>query len=439
MPKNKNNYIFITAIILVILCIAFITIIMRGSELLGIFITAVVVLGLLILFSRFSDKGLKEILFIAIFLRVFLLFFQAYIAPLPDSGADATTFESVGWQALQAWIHGEEVRSLSGAYFYSAVIGIIYFIFGRIEILAQLLNVVLGVFIVYVIYKTAFEITSSLRAATIAGLLAAVFPTLNLYSAITMRENLIVFFIVISFYFFMKWLENGNIENVFIAGAGILLASQLHGAIILLGLAYALIFFLYDPIQKKWFVVNRSKVLIAGTVVAGSIIFGGYFLYKLPGDLTLLLSPEYLGERVASAARDTGAYLTGFLPQTHLDLIIQTPVRITYFLFSPFPWMITEAQHFLGLIDGFLYLILGVYTIKTLAILKRDNPPVFWVTLLVLIIFLMVFAWGTSNFGTAIRHRQKISWLLIILAAVSMNKSPWWKKLFNRETKEIKI
>ena len=136
--------------------------------------------------------------------------------PIPDSGADALTFERLGWQTAEAWLDGEIAPSLSGPYLYSLLIGVLYYLFGRIPLVAQFTNVLLGTFTVYFTWKLALLISKGRSPALIATLIAALFPTLNLYSAITMRESAIVFFTALSIYcFFFLWLQRGRLSQIF--------------------------------------------------------------------------------------------------------------------------------------------------------------------------------------------------------------------------------
>lgn len=148
---------------------------------------------------------------------------------------------------------------------------------------------------------------------------------------------------------------------------------------------------------------------------------------KIPSDLSLVFSPDYMGDRVAISARGGAAYLVGFTPNSILDIIIQTPVRMVYFLFAPFPWMISSSGQILGLIDALLYLVLVFYSIRGLKYLKKYNNQAFWAVTLMLLIMIATFAWVTSNFGTAIRHRQKIVWLIIAVSSLGITKS-WLAK-----------
>jgi len=149
----------------------------RGRDLLGLFIVLLGFATLIILLSQHKDARLRNLILLAFLLRTGLAIVHAYIMPLPDSGADALTFERLGWQTAKAWLDGEIAPSLSGPYLYSLLIGVLYYLFGRIPLVAQFTNVLLGTFTVYFTWKLALLISKGRSPALIATLIAALFPT----------------------------------------------------------------------------------------------------------------------------------------------------------------------------------------------------------------------------------------------------------------------
>lgn len=399
----------------------------RGTDLFGLFFLIIYCFIFMTILFKVKDSVLRNILIIAFALRTGFALFHAFISALPDSGADTVAFERVGWEYAQAWNMGLEANSHGAAYIYSKIIGVIYFISGRVPLLVLLVNVALGVFIVYYVYKITIELGATKRSAQIGSVITALFPTLCLYSAITLRENFISFFAIISVFYFFKWLNTGMVIKLTFAVAFLLLSSALHGAMILLGIVYAIFFIFYKAKIKKWRLISTQTFLGIFIVTLGIILFSSFLMNKLPSDLSLVFSPDYMGDRVTGAARGGAAYLVGFTPNSIVDIIIQTPVRMVYFLFAPFPWMISSLGQILGLIDALLYLVLVFYSIRGLKYLKKYNNPVFWAVTLMLLIMIATFAWGTSNFGTAIRHRQKIVWLIIAVSSLGITKS-WLAK-----------
>ncbi|MEG3065046.1 hypothetical protein [Acetomicrobium sp.] len=402
----------------------------RGTDLLGLYIVLLGFAAFVFLVFSNKDAKFRNLILLAFLLRMGLALFHAYVKPLPDSGADAVGFERLGWQVAEAWLMGAEPPSLHGAFIYANWIGVLYFLFGRIPLVAQFTNVLLGTFTVYFTWKLALLITNSRRVALISALIIALFPTLNLYSAITMRESFIVFFTVISVYCFFLWLKMGRLIQMFGAVVLLLPASALHGGMVFIGIVYVFFFSFYHPKKKRWVAFSLNSLIAVLLVVFSLVTFGDLVTNKLPQDMSMLFSADFLGERTQIAARDRAAYLTGFAPTSPLSMLLQTPLRILYFLYTPFVWMVSAAVDIVGFFDALLYIFLSIYAFKGLASLWRKDKLLFWGIVLILVVFLVVFAWGTSNYGTAIRHRQKIVWLLSVPAAIGIAKSRTWRWIY---------
>lgn len=418
---NNSSIILLGIIVGIFIGLGSIT---RGTDLFGLFFISISCFVFMTILFKVKDPVLRNILIIAFALRIGLALANAFIFNLPDSTADAVGFERRGWMFAQAWNMGLEVNIPTHAHhIYSKVIGVIYFVFGRVPLLVQFVNVVLGVFIVYYVYKIIIELGATKRSAQIGSVITALFPTLCLYSAITLRENFISFFAIVSVFYFLKWLNSGTISKLVLAAAFLLLSSAQFGGMIVIGVVYAIFFIFYEAKIKKWRLISKQSFLGIFIVTLGIILFWSFLINKIPGDLRLVFSPDYMGGRVTSAARGGAAYLVGFTPNSILDIIIQSPVRMVYFLLAPFPWMISSPGQILGLIDASLYLVLVFYSIRGLKYLKKYNNPAFWAAILMLLIIIGAFAWGISNFGTAIRHRQKIVWLIIAVSSLGITRS----------------
>lgn len=400
----------------------------RGTDLFGLFFISICCFIFMTILFKVNDPVLKNILIIAFTLRIGLALFNAFISKLPDNTGDAMGYERTGWEIATAWNTGLEANFSIPNYaslVYSKIIGALYFISGRVPLLVQFVNVVLGVFIVYYVYKIIIELGATKRSAQIGSVITALFPTLCLYSAITLRETFISFFTIVSVFYFFKWLNSGKVSKLVLAATFLLLSSALFGAMVVIGVMYAIFFIFYNAKRKKWRLVGKQSFLgiFILTLVTMIIIFNPFLMDKLPVDLGLVFSPDYMSHKVNLAARGGSAYLVGFTPNSILDIILQSPIRMVYFLLAPFPWMISSPRQILGLIDAFLYLVLVFFSIRGLKYLKKYNNPAFWAVILMLLIIIGTFAWGVSNFGTAIRHRQKIVGLIIAVSSLGITRS----------------
>jgi len=405
----------------------------RGTDLFGLFFISICCFIFMTILFKVNDPVLKNILIIAFALRIGLALVNTFILPLPDTGNDTVVYELTGWEYATAWNTGLEANftfTHVAPLIYSKIIGVIYFISGRVPLLVQFANVVLGVFIVYYVYKIIIELGAIKRSAQIGSVITALFPTLCLYSAITLRETFISFFLIVSVFYFFKWLNSGKVSKLVLTSAFLLLSSALFGAMIVIGVMYAIFFIFYEVKTKRWRLISKQSLLglfMVTLVTLGIILFGSFLMDKLPTDIRLVFSPDYMSYKVNLAAKGGSAYLVGFTPNSTLDIFIQSPVRMVYFLLAPFPWMISSPGQILGLIDALLYLLLVFYSISGLKYLKKYNNPAFWAVILMLLIIIGTFAWGVSNFGTAIRHRQKIVGLIIAVSSLGITRS-WLAK-----------
>lgn len=102
---------------------------------------------------------------------------------------------------------------------------------------------------------------------------------------------------------------------------------------------------------------------------------------------------------------------------TPVDLVLRGPIRVLYFLFSPFPWTIRSPLDVVGLLDSIIYAYMILVILRMWPYIRRESA----VRLLMLIFvgMLIVFALSVSNTGTAIRHRAKLVVILIMIAGAS--------------------
>lgn len=363
---------------------------------------------------------LTKVLLAAFAVRAFFALIHTYVTPLPDSGADAVTFERVGWELAQGWKSGAPFEFITGAYLYSLIIGLVYFVSDRSPVLIQALNVLMGSFTVYIIAVTAHTLYNS-RTARIAGWIAAFFPALVLYSAITMREVAVVFPFALSVLFFVRWLKDDRSVQLIKSLACLLVSGLFHTGMLFITIV-PVSFWLYRmlrafvKIKKRTFV---AKVLASVLIVLliGFPLVTGAGLEKV-GNLGKLIEPEYLGARHETQARDRAAYLTDLTISSPADLVYAAPAKAVYFLFAPFPWQVSEAIDFVGMIDGLCYLgLVGTGFFGLRQIRRKHGRDVYWGVILLLIVAVGVFAMGTGNYGTALRHRAKLVFLFLILAS----------------------
>lgn len=354
---------------------------------------------------------LRGWLLIGFSIRLLLILVHVAIAPLPLSDADAMGFEEKGLRIAESWSMGyESPVAIKGANVFAGWVAGWYYLFGHIPFLPLLLNAVMGVALAWIVYKIALDMTDSKKVAKTSLLFMLFFPNLILNSTLLLREMFVLFFAVLSFWFFLKWYRTQKFRNWLIALLTLGVSATFHGGMIFVGLVYGIAYILHNP--KK--AVPGFRVLFGLVMVAGTAyLYFNNFSNKLP---TESLDVETLANGTMSASRSRAAYLTGWHPSSMFETILQTPVRVIYFMFTPFPWMVRSVQDLMGLLDSITYLVLTRYFVTGMKSLRQVDRKLWWIVLGITLFTVIIFAWGVSNYGTAMRHRLKLVWLILPIA-----------------------
>jgi hypothetical protein len=117
--------------------------------------------------------------------------------------------------------------------------------------------------------------------------------------------------------------------------------------------------------------------------------------------------------------RGRAGYPAWLSPSSFLLTILIIPVRVLYFLFSPFVWMVSSMRHIAGLINGLLMIPLCYYSLSFFRGRINRNALALLFVALLLVSFVLAFSIGVKNFGQAFRHRAKIIPLLVAFGTVA--------------------
>jgi len=365
------------------------------------------------------------VLGIAFVVRATVALFHFYIMPLPDGTGDANKFDlwafafsAHGWQEIFKWYPGARSD------FYPWLMSLVYLVTGRSFLLLQSISVFVGVLSVYATWLLGSEVWGE-RAGRRAAWVMALFPTVVMYSALPLREAYLVCLLMFGLVWVARWSREGKVRQAIWAFVLFGVAIFFHGSAFLVAFGFMMV------IASKifWragqsFIRGRLHLtaLVGLVVVGGSILFWGLSGIKLDkiGSFDEAIQLErwvsYSQAKYYAGGREANAvYPEWTAPKSTEDLVWAIPVKITYLLFSPFPWDIKTPAHLIGLIDGLLYLGLIIIIFRNIKTIWRNKAA--RTILLVILPFVFAYGIGTSNFGTSIRHRAKFVGVLIALAS----------------------
>ena len=407
----------------------------------------------LILFSLFtmpiSEDGevlfiVINSLFVAAFLRLkypkyFLLFMIGYFLriallaidygtafPVLHSGADTEMFHRI---ASENALKGNYDRQLTN---YTIILTWLYILLGECRLIAQYINVLFGMGVLVYLAKTFETLDLNEKLKKKALLIAVLFPHLIIFSGILLREVWVQFFVVISLFYFVRWLKHNRIGLLLLTVISVLAASWMHAGTLLVTVGYLIAFAFYYPKLEKS-KVSFGAVITLCFLILGSIVFLTFtdvFTDKF-NSFELGTLQEYGLHNVVVHGGES-AYLTWINPNSPFQLLLFSPLKMFYFLFSPIPLDWRGLQDVIAFfLDAVIYLFLIYTTLKYYGKLENGMKKNILKYLLIAVFFsVFVFAYGTTNAGTAIRHRCKIFSLVLTAYAVSVSEKKKYRTYY---------
>jgi 4-amino-4-deoxy-L-arabinose transferase-like glycosyltransferase len=385
------------------------------ADLLGF--TSIALVSLITIVIGLRWPAVSRIIYVALSVRVLFILIGHYIIPLPDSTKDAAGLEDLAWSyGKDGFTNALNYYQGMNSFFYSWVIGVFYSLFGRSILMSQSLSLLFGVGSVFLVWFLAKKIWDD-RTAIKVSWVVALFPSLILYSALPLREVYSSFFLLVAAVGIFYWTKTSSNYSIFLAIFGFVGAAFFHGPLILGNMVFLFIVLL-SALKKTFKSLMSLRFNYKSFIIifSSAIFFYFFFLNKIYipkiGYFEAINLGYFLGE---SKARMIGnaSYSEILQINSNIEFLYKVPLRVVYFLFSPFPWNVEKPIHLIGVFDSFLYIFL-VYLI----FLNRKiiwNDPFLRIILIILICYFFMFAIGVSNFGAGIRHRSKFTIEMILL------------------------
>ncbi|WP_018860479.1 glycosyltransferase family 39 protein [Thioalkalivibrio sp. ALJ3] len=389
-----------------------------------------------VLWTGVMREGYLWPLLAALVARIVAALVQRFHFPLPQGGADAISFENRAWFWAQSGCGNlGDYFSMGSSYLHSWLIANLYACSDRAPLAFQAVNIALGMLTVYLIARIAEQLWDR-QAAVRAAWIGALFPILIVNAAVPLREVWFTAFFLLGVLWLVRWVQSQR-TGFLVAAVGVLLgAAVVHGAAVfaIAGIAIVLVSWSIKEFLRASDLGHMRPGLLFGGILLGTAGVLGFLVmdemrFSSIGQLgEVMEQTETLDQRAERSARGGAAYPSFLIPSNDLEALILTPIRTGYLLFGPPLWEVRSPVHLIGMLEGLFYLAL----VLLLAVYRRHwwKRQDFRLLVVVFIVLAIIFAWGTSNFGTAARHRAKFLGILIALAAGLAGRRLWrWERL----------
>lgn len=383
---------------------------------------SIIVIGIVSVFVFIEIyKNLKEkihriIVIIGYYLMIGLLFIDRYIKPLDVS--DSNSYHQVALNKSQ----GIFTSNYGG--FYTDFVSLVYRLFGNQRIIAQYINVLLALTLIFFSFKVLTYIKIDNKYKTIGLAMISFSPNFLMMACVLRRETIVSFLLSISILFFIKWWDTNITYNFIIATSVCFVAGIFHSGAIAPIIGYFAVLLLYDRKAKAF---NFRFKSIIGILI---VVFVFFYLNNQYGDILFGKfqtdkSITELAERVENGRGGSGYSIKGFSTGNEtVDIILNTPLRALYFVLSPMPWDWRGVSDIIAFICSSMFYAVGyVWAYITLKYrTKKQNYHNLVIVLLIMMISAcLMFAWGVSNAGTAMRHRDKFISIYVVMCVYSLH------------------
>ena len=352
-------------------------------------------------------------------MRVFLAIFDIYgrnIYSLPNSGADSEGF----YRSALGYAEGYPVE---GAF--PQVTGEIISWTGVSRLYVQFLLMLCSVAALHLLVGMLRELRIDMAGQRKVMYILCLMPNFAILSSIFLRESIVALFVTLSLYAFIKWWVKGTEQWFFLAFAAVFFASRFHSGTVAMAIGYIVIRFLYDK-RRRAFHTSWKNIL---PTIAFVVVF--VYLYTNHKDVLFgkMANIETIDD-IASGHGLGGSSYAAYVgnSSTPLNMLVYTLPRIVFFLFSPFPWHWRGLSDIIAFCFNSVFYLWTVYSAyKYLRSKESENRSLLIALGIIALVTVFVFAWGTSNTGTAVRHREKMVILYgVILTIVDTGRKIKW-------------
>jgi hypothetical protein len=157
-------------------------------------------------------------------------------------------------------------------------------------------------------------------------------------------------------------------------------------------------------------------------VGAISIVSGALMILQFGDELVV---SELAGRRGWLACPSPGAYLSGYVYESLVEMIVFAPIGAVHFGLVPFPWHIVDLLSTIAFAQNvFVWYPVVLLPVVGFGDIIHESAGAKAVVPLMVFAFAGLFGYGLveGNVGPAIRHRSQFQFVFFVLAGVALSR-----------------
>jgi len=259
-------------------------------------------------------------------------------------------------------------------------------------------------------------------------LLLGLAPAYLIWGSVTLREPLELFFIMLAVYsgIHFRLVAYKKILYFCLMVFSSLIFGMFHLALPLFVplLILMLFFWPLNGIQKEWL----WHLFVLCLVVFVGIYLLLVYVNVLPGLLRGIVKESLHGDlvryglhRIEAIQILNGSSRTAYLIVMNFTSFASTIksifMLISHYLFGPFPWAIRSLVELLFMFYAWVKIAFLMGLIISIKLAKGTKRQVLILMLIIYLSLATLYALGTANYGTALRHQMLIDWILFLFGS----------------------
>ena len=257
----------------------------------------------------------------------------------------------------------------------------------------------------------------STQAGVIAVLPLALSPSYFFMHSVIQREAMILFGLTTAFV--LVFLPNKYIRspyNYLLAAGFVLIPTYLRFPNAPVIFSIIAVTASVVILRSNWISSQRKFQAVAGISTAGLV--GTIVIIRS----LLTDSPiRYLVDLRERRIRGRATYLEEAIPASIAELIGFSWLGAIHFLYAPFPWHVRQIDDLVIMFESMIGIGFSIFAILGALVLKERSIPATVALVSGIVLFSVLYGFGTGNYGTGLRHRQTIFWAIYILGAIGFS------------------
>ncbi len=373
-----------------------------------------------ILSSHFrKNKNLIFIYYFVVLLYQMVAFTNAFWFRTIGADMDANSFHVLAVEISNTGVF----QFYSDANLYKNIVGYLYWLTEPSLIIGEQLSI-LSISISMIVLVNIIDLLKLNKFQTPIVFVYAAQPTMVMLGALTLREPIEVFLLITAVYFGLKMriYPNKKILNFCFLLLFCLCMGLFHKALFLYVAILVCVCLIWNINKtQSIFIINKYRLLILVITplllitlfyIAGNSNISGAELFRMVASLDIF---EAIAKHRTYTPIGRASYVVPFDTSSFITVIYSSFLIYIYYLFTPFIWQISSITDIYAYLESILHMILLYYSIKLWRLEEGQTRQLLGMMLILFFILTLMFAFGTTNYGTGMRHKMMSWWMLALM------------------------